>query len=1567
MALSREQIEYNRQQQELLNKRQEAEAKASSTEEAPAVSTPTTPEPVAAAQAPSTPTPQPTPSGGPSPEEVALGQRNAQGSYEATANTAQKQQREEGLITQAANGIGYLLNDATGDVLDGALGLLADNLPEGEFPAIEGLSQFVKSSGEIDQFQEDKAKQDAERRAAGEMNPVEEVLDTTLNSVTGVSYGMAGGLSLPATLAGRIANQKTPWADPPEVLKASPVGETIFEIAQIATPSLLIPGSGLGVAAFEGAIETTTQDSFDDLIAGRSMAGKFGEIANHMGLDGAQLTQDLIEGKTWEAQGMTTVVGFIQNTGINIAAEKVFGVIGKAFGRVVKPSQLDEKVAKLLKKTPEDVQAESAVKNEPRYTKDAEPADVESIDSAQRTATPPDGEWVNEPALIKEILRKNAIADDGLTAANREYLTNWDTITVKKGLQAHLQAATNSINKIQNYPKDLRLMAVRALSVWEDLKSSLEVGDLDGAAEKFRGYTVPFKETPDNLKPKVPEPDIDTRGQGEFYHGTANKIDQLGEEYYSNQNVYGNGLYTTDDVTTARAYTKKNKKSVAKDGGEVNQTVYKIKDREGKTNFYDLDAPVSPSVLKQLEAAADYVPALDEAMASLDYDTLGSRSLAEILDETRAYSQSSGTSRDTITEMMENLKDVLREEGFNGFTHAGGKLTKSGREHTVKIYWDAANEQLEELPPRGMTKSNNIKDIPTSAYLSELAAVSNDDPGMMTAVALVAEELGARMKLAALKADNLENIGVDFSKAVENLLDLQDKAALFLTPLRRGMRKFALSGMSLQRRFFRQMGDADISKIFPDDSMPFDASGRDLQLIKGVDGSNKNTIRELWDMYKEGDALAGQTLKEYVNHIAYGDPRTILTNVVDLTKTLTDQLKKGNRDARTALSYMSKLSRLKTQIKASLNSTFLVALDPMGNAAAGAPEILLKGDWGQSAYGLGTFIGGLTGMRASFRAYRKSLRYNDTFVKTGGVRFEADVRDLAQKQKVLEGNYANVKRKLNADPKATNMDKLTVWMAYTQQSLANNPLLGLGPRNLMAADESLALTRAHQVALGRALKEATDTSNFKDVGRLWDAHMKRIVNENGKIIDGEVLQSVRYLTFTENIGAMSEGLDADKGIYAFGNAIDNGFKYLDEGSKNNIFWNIASPFTRMSYGSLEAWARYEPLPILKQLHPRYKAIMDGKFGETAQLQLKSSIAIGQMFTFGTIGPALMNGTTGENPPNGLPKHSIILPNPSAKNGYTAISHEHMVPFSVIISTISDTVQGVRDKVIDQGTYEKFMSNMVLSIAMSGLDKTWQDGLQRFADIFDAESLKQGEIGTTVASIAGGFSPRFIDMVGDWVQPYKTLAKENDDDLFNGFRGFVKQSLGGIGLVPDYNVFTGKKIGKSATVGKDASYIEQAAGTIFEEIGWGGKSSSGTTDIVQENLYKSGYVAHLKPNYYRQYEGVNLSTAEQSQFKRGMHEYGELNARLKEYFSGKVGNYKTYLRDIEKERSKNPIAYGGVGTRSQGIRLKRIHTDISAIFNIAKKKSIKSGLLGNPAFPELEIKLRNKAIADLQQF
>ena len=51
---------------------------------------------------------------------------------------------------------------------------------------------------------------------------------------------MEGGIALPLALAGRLTNQATPWADPPATLKDSPLGETVFEIAQIVTPTLLL-------------------------------------------------------------------------------------------------------------------------------------------------------------------------------------------------------------------------------------------------------------------------------------------------------------------------------------------------------------------------------------------------------------------------------------------------------------------------------------------------------------------------------------------------------------------------------------------------------------------------------------------------------------------------------------------------------------------------------------------------------------------------------------------------------------------------------------------------------------------------------------------------------------------------------------------------------------------------------------------------------------------------------------------------------------------------------------------------------------------------------------------------------------------------------------------------------------------------------------------------------------------------------------------------------------------------------------------------------------------------------
>ena len=177
----------------------------------------------------------------------------------------------------------------------------------------------------------------------------------------------------------------------------------------------------------------------------------------------------------------------------------------------------------------------------------------------------------------------------------------------------------------------------------------------------------------------------DTRGQGQFFHGAAAEIKQLDEGYYETMNIYGQGFYTTDDVKTAGSYTKKNARSVAKTGGTPGQVIYQAVERE-PVNFYDLDAPASDSVKQQLEKSARYSQSVSDALDELDTDP--NISLAKLMDEIRVISPSVGESADTIQEVFEGLRETLEAEGYGGFTHVGGKLTKAGREHQVKIYWN---------------------------------------------------------------------------------------------------------------------------------------------------------------------------------------------------------------------------------------------------------------------------------------------------------------------------------------------------------------------------------------------------------------------------------------------------------------------------------------------------------------------------------------------------------------------------------------------------------------------------------------------------------------------------------------------------------------------------------------------------------------------------------------------------------------------------------------------------------------------------------------------------------------
>ena len=1364
MALTQQQIEngkrFERRQKQLeeLRKRQAQEAAAKSPEKSSDESTATTPKAVA----PRKSTPQ-----GTTPEEIALGQRDEKGNYQETENTAEKQERDSGPVTKIAEGLNYLVGGADsggGAIADASNALIGGLNALTRDTILSGVDDFWLGSEEAQKAKLEKAEKDAERDSSGEMGGAEKALYRTSNTLEGVGAGIEGGIALPATILARLTNQATPWADPPEVLKQSPMGQLVFEITQILVPTLLTgsvasaygaPAVGTTIvgASVESGIETASQDSFEDLIAGRSLAGKFGELADALGMDGAGLTKDLIEGKTFESQAFTAVIGFFQNLGINFVPGKVLEKIGSSSGKKLVANPLEEKVAKVLKQDPDTTVKQLNDRFEPNYTPDAEPSDAVDINSTVLTVKPssPENPWISEPGMIAEILRKKGIAEDGFDDAQRNFFTNWEAITTKKSYQASIQIATNTLKKLKDFPSDLKTVTERGLLNFQLIKQSLDLDDFDNAARIFR---------------------------------------------------------------------------------------------EGST------APIN--------------------------------------------------------------------------------------------------------------NSTNAADIPDEIFLREFAMTDRDG---FVAAGLIGEELGMRLKKAATQANNLEGIGVDFTNAVENLLELQDKAALFMTPLRRGKRVWAVTGTAQQQRQLLKLGDADITDALRKiDPASADAPSNIIERIKGVDGFEKNTVRELYDQYKAGDVVSGQTLKAYINTVAYSDPRTVLTTVVDLTKTLTDNVKRGNNDAVQALMYAGRLSRLGTQTAANLNTVLLTVGDPIGNMLSGVKSGFRNNDWSESAYGWGTFVGGLEGAQDGLNAFIRSVRTNEQFVKQGGQRFDTDVQNLKMKQEILEEAYTGAKKRLN-DFKASEAEKFSLWLSYKLQTMGNNPAVGYGARLLMAADEGMTVIRGAQIARGRAFQEAIQTgtfSNKKELQRLIKVNNDKIFLEGkrtGKIVDGEVLQSARKLTFTSQINELGSDLEI-KGFGAVGNLVDNAFQGLEDAAKSSGYWNLVSPFTRVSYESLEAVARYDPIGFTRRLHPRYKAILAGEYGETARLQLKSNIAQGQLFTIGTIGLAYFGGMTGENSGN-MPKRSFIIPAPGTEKGYIALSYARLEPYATIFATTTDFVQGLRDEVISQGQYSQFIQNMGVSIGMSLIDKSFMDGMHKMVDLLDVNRLATGNIAPGLAGFSANFAPRIFDMISDFASPFKSVAGNDENGLVDYLEALRKSSLGGVGLPPDYDIFTGKKIPKGATLGDSDNYWAAVGGTIISELGWTGNAvNAAVKDEVRNKLDEIG----IKPKtavYFRSVNGVSLNSQETSDLKRGMHEYGKLSERLKNFF--RSDDFTEYYKAMHDRRRYQVQSLGNTMSGAARIPYELIKGRINEIYSQAKLESAKAVLYSNPDFREKKARIEMNSL------
>jgi len=180
---------------------------------------------------------------------------------------------------------------------------------------------------------------------------------------------------------------------------------------------------------------------------------------------------------------------------------------------------------------------------------------------------------------------------------------------------------------------------------------------------------------------------IDTRGQGQQYHGTSTELGEFGEghDYYSSMNIYGQGFYTTDALDVAGGYSKKGK------GG--NPTKYKVI-KTNEANLYDLDKPLDNEALELLSESTEFGADWLEDMAP-------NPTVRDAFDELRDWSAGEGIPADEVQEMFDSFRYLLEQKGFQGYTHRGGGFTNTNS-HRVEIFWNPKDhvrlEKIEDAP-----------------------------------------------------------------------------------------------------------------------------------------------------------------------------------------------------------------------------------------------------------------------------------------------------------------------------------------------------------------------------------------------------------------------------------------------------------------------------------------------------------------------------------------------------------------------------------------------------------------------------------------------------------------------------------------------------------------------------------------------------------------------------------------------------------------------------------------------------------------------------------------------------
>ena len=781
----------------------------------------------------------------------------------------------------------------------------------------------------------------------------------------------------------------------------------------------------------------------------------------------------------------------------------------------------------------------------------------------------------------------------------------------------------------------------------------------------------------------------------------------------------------------------------------------------------------------------------------------------------------------------------------------------------------------------------------------------------------LAEDLGRRLVRASEQLDNMLVRGEDITSYMENVyLPLENYTQAILFPFRRGKRAFNLIGEAQQGRYAEEvkkiMEDPQVAQGRVDDLVKRNVAPRGVEEIEELieDGvPTGETIKSLWEAWKEGDQDAGKLLKNYIRTMRYGDANKVLSESQISKQAIAEQIK-GKRATERFFYNVLTLGQFGTQINAAVPTVFRQALEPL--ALVGSPNLKDIG-FKERLAGIGQFYGGIRYTAKAWDGLFRALVTNKP--GAGYSKYARKHNDTLMKEvKELKKLHASYQAEL-AENGASWGTRLAAYTHGLYQIAGYHPITGLATRGLMATDEGARITTGVQIAEGRAFQR------MAEMGSLSPRQLKEFEQEElAKIFEGDPSRAI-YRDTPEGLAAkavadkisLQKSLDVDENS----NALMKFFAAEDNAAKMSPIHRFFSPFMRVAGNAIEqelenlsatafpgSQLAMGRLPGFKRYKELYEAADD-----TQKLQLESQMALAQWLGMTTVF-GLLAGTIAVTPDQrGSDKTSIIVKG-GADGRDVSISYDKFSPFGTPLNNIATVVKEFESGAITHGQYASALGNIIFGWAAFSLNKSVLQGQQQLQRLLNyqagAEPWLLGVIDSAALVISPGIGREFFSLL----DPYQPIKEERTSFGARVADGILNKTTASAGNPPAYDIYARKPEdtapGRTAGYSGDNQRWKQLAGMFYP----GNIVSTRYTDPVISAMRQSKF--EVRPDFTRKIFNAELTKDQQSELR--YHMQGTLYDQLAQFTEGRgdyTGNagypkmWKAYKKYLKEEGTEGP--------------------------------------------------------------